>query len=110
MKGLIKSSDVCVSVASYHTSVMLLKHRKKAVLIPFEGSGSMVFHEQPARAGILKEIIGAEILSIQDLTARTLTIAIQNAASRRNVSEQAPKDWFMGADVLDKALVGLSGR
>ena len=34
---LIVKSEVCVSVASYHSAVMLLKHHKKAVVIPFEG-------------------------------------------------------------------------
>ena len=110
-EGLIKSSDVCVSLAAYHTSVMLLKHRKKAVLIPFEGYGSMSFHEQPARAVMLKEMIGAKILSIQDLTAKTLTAAIKEAAACVEKSDsQIPKEWFMGGDVLDKALTGLFGR
>ena len=84
-EGLIKESDVCVSVAAYHTSVMLLKHRKKAVVIPFEGYGSMSIHEQPARAAMLKEMIGAKILSIQDLTANTLTAAVKKAAARQKV-------------------------
>ena len=109
-EGLIRKSDVCVSVAAYHTSVMLLKHRKKAVVIPFEGYGSMSFHEQPARAVMLKEMIGAKILSIQDLTANTLTAAIKDAAARQEVSPHIPKEWFMGGDVLDKALTGLFGR
>jgi predicted glycosyltransferase len=109
-EGLIESSDVCVSVASYHTSVMLLKHRKKAVVIPFEGYGSMSFHEQPARAALLKEMIGAEILSIQDLTANTLTAVIKDVAARQAVNSHIPKKWFMGAEVLDKALIKLFGR
>ncbi len=115
-EGLIKSSDVCVSVASYHTSVMLLKHRKKAVLIPFEGHGAQTMHEQPARAAMLKEIMGARILSIQDLTANTLASAVKDTAafchSREsgNLIQHVPKEWFMGGDVLDKALIGLFGR
>ncbi len=135
-EGLIESCDICVSLASYHTSVMLLKHRKKAVIIPFEGYGSMSFYEQPARAALLKEMIGAKILSFQDLTANTLASAIKDTASfgsscptltvvrhsreRRidrhsqlfggNLIQQIPKEWFMGGDVLDKALIGLFGR
>lgn len=122
-EGLIEHSDVCVSTAAYHTSVMLLKHRKKAVIIPFEGYGSMSFHEQPARAVMLKEMIGAKILSIQDLTAKALTAAIKDATSfchsreshrqggaGGNPIQQVPKEWFMGGDVLDKALIGLFGR
>jgi len=109
-EGLIKRSDVCVSVASYHTSVMLLKHRKKAVIIPFEGYGSMSIYEQPARAAMLKEMIGAKILSIQDLTAETLTINVRHSRESGNLIQQVPKEWFMGADFLDKALIGLFGR
>ena len=109
-EGLIKESDVCVSTASYHTSVMLLKHRKKAAVIPFEGYGSMSFHEQPARAVLLKEMIGAKILSIQDLTANALTAVIKDVAACQAVNSHIPKEWFMGADVLDKALIKLFGR
>lgn len=109
-EGLIKESDVCVSTASYHTAVMLLKHLKKAVVIPFEGYGSMSFHEQPARAVMLKEMIGAEILSIQDLTANTLAAAVTDAAACRKVGVRLPKGWFSGSAVLDKALIGLFGR
>ena len=109
-EGLIKRSNVCVALASYHTSVMLLKHRKKAVLVPFEGYGSKSIHEQPARAAILNKMIGAKILSIQDLTANALSAAIKDAATCREVNTRVPNEWFKGADVLDKALTGLFGR
>jgi predicted glycosyltransferase len=109
-EGLVKESDVCVSMASYHTSVMLLKHRKKAVIVPYEGYGPMSFREQPARAALLKETMGARVLSIQDLTADNLTAAIKDAAACREVSSQIPKEWLMGADVLDKELTGLFGQ
>lgn len=109
-EGLIKQSDVCVSLAGYHTSVMLLKYLKKAVVIPFEGYGSMSIHEQPARAVLLKEMIGADILSIQELTADILTRAVKKAATGQKVRSKIPKAWFSGGDVLDKALTGLFGR
>ncbi len=115
-EGLIQKSDVCVSVTSYHTSAMLLKHRKKAVLIPFEGYGPLTMHEQPARAVMLKEMMGAKVLSIQGLTAKTLATAVKDAAAfchsheSGNPIQQVPKEWFMGGDVLDKALIGLFGQ
>jgi hypothetical protein len=59
---------------------------------------------------LLKEAMGAQVLSIQDLTADTLTAVIKDAASSRKISSQIPKEWFMGADVLDKALKALFGR
>lgn len=108
-EGLIAGSDVCVSMAAYHTSVMLMKHRKKAVVIPFQGYGNISFLEQPARARMLKEKIGAKILSIQDLTANKLAAAIKGAG-RKAVVPEVPKEWFVGGDVLDKTLTGLFER
>lgn len=102
---LIKESDVCVSVASYHSAVMLLKHRKKAVLIPFAGYGNMFFSEQPARAEMLKEMIGARILSFQNLSAKTLTDMIKDAADSQTVNSKILQKWFVGGDVLDEALI-----
>lgn len=106
-EALIKKSDVCVSVASYHSAVMILKHRKKAVLIPFEGYGAMSFSEQPARAAMLREMMGAQVLSIGDLTVNTLTAMIKDVACSQEMNLKVPKEFFMGGDVLDKALAGI---
>jgi predicted glycosyltransferase len=109
-EGLIEESDVCVSTASYHTSVMLLKHRKKAIVIPFDGSGAMSCYEQPARAALLKEMIGAEVLSIHDLTADALARAVKDAAARQKINSPVPREWFTGRDVLEQSLTGLFGQ
>lgn len=109
-EGLIKESDVCVATAGYHTSVMLLKYKKKAIVIPFEGYGTMKFHEQPARGVMLKEMIGAKILSIKDLTANTLAATVRKAAACKEVRGHAPKEWFRGGEILDKALIRLFGQ
>lgn len=110
-EGLISKSDICVSVASYHSSVLLLKYRKKAVVIPFEGYGGwQSFHEQPARAALLKEKIGTRILSIQDLTAVSLTEAIKDTAGQPQGVESIPEEWFKGADVFQEALTELLPR
>jgi predicted glycosyltransferase len=102
-EGVISRSDVCVSTGSYHSSVMLLKHRKKAVIVPFEGEAPVSFHEQAARARLLKETIGAGILPIQELTAETLAARIKEAADSKP-AQRIPEDWFMGENVLSKAL------
>ena len=109
-EGLIERSDVCVSLASYHTSVMLLKHRKKAVIIPFVGYGAKSIYEQPARAIMLKEMIGAKLLSIQELTAKVLAVSIREVAASGGIKGHVPKEWFTGADFLDKELIGLFSR
>ncbi len=109
-EGLIKGSDLCVSVAAYHTSVMLLKHRKKSILIPFEGHGSMTFREQPARAVILKEMIGAKVLSIKELSADVLAATIRKTAASPHPASSILLEAFMGADVLDEQLTRLFPR
>lgn len=101
---LIAKSDVCVSVASYNSAVMIMKHRKKSVLIPFEGSGTMSCIEQPARAAMFKELIGAQVLFIDDLTAKSLAVMIKKAADSKEVPSQASKELFLGGNVLHKAL------
>jgi predicted glycosyltransferase len=89
---------------------MLLKHRKKAVIIPFEGYGEMTSYEQPARAALLKRMIGADVLSIRGLTANGLTAAVENAAARREVNASIPEGWFTGREFLDQELKGLFGQ
>ncbi len=107
-EGLLSKSDICVSAASYHSSVLLLKHRKKAVVIPFEGyGGGQSFHEQPARAVLLKEKIGARILSIQDLTAAFLADAIKDMVDQPKSIKSIPEEWFKGADILKETLTEL---
>lgn len=110
-EGLIRESDVCVTTASYHTSVMLLKYVKKSVVIPFEGyAEGMSFCEQLARAQMLKETIGADILQIKDLTAVGLADFIKRAGQRKTIPVDVPKEWFTGGDFLDKALTELFVR
>jgi len=58
----------------------------------------------------LQEAMGAQVLSIQDLTAESLAASIIDAADRRQTASTIPKEWLTGADVLDKALTGLLPR
>ena len=104
---LIEKSDVCVSVASYNSAVMILKHRKKAVLIPFEGYEATSFSEQPARAIMLKEMMGAKVLSIGDLTASSLTDMVKKAAGSKEKQSRIPSEWFAGENVLDRKMTEL---
>ena len=104
---LVKCSDVCVSTASYHTSVMLLKYKKKAVIVPFEGYGAMVHHEQPARASMLKEMMGAKVLPFEELTANALALAIKDKSNSKTSVFDIPNEWFEGGKVLDKQLTEL---
>ena len=109
-EGLISRSDMCVSVAAYHSSVMLFKYRKKAVVVPFQGEGLMSFHEQMARANLLREMIGARILPMQELTTETLAAAVKDAAGSKAVTANVPKEWFTGGALLEETLTGLFER
>ncbi len=104
-EGLIAQSDVCVSLASYHTSVMLLKYHKKSVVVPFAGYGDKSIQEQLARAALLKERIGAEIIPIQALTAAHLKSAVQKAAASPPQGRPLLKAEFGGREFFDKVLV-----
>ncbi len=107
-EGLIKSSDACVSLASYHSSVMLLKHHKRAVIVPFEGYGAKSHSEQPARARMLKDVLGAQIVPYQELTAESLARSIKKVCTSRAKIRNIPKEWFSGAKILEKHLTELS--
>lgn len=104
---VIANSDVCVSVASYNSAVMIMKHRKKAVLIPFEGSGTMSCIEQPARARMLNEMMGTQVLPIDKLTAKVLVNKIKNASRSRCMPAAVPKKWFVGEELLDNSMTDL---
>ena len=107
-EGLIEKSDVCVSLASYHSSVMLLKHQKKAVIVPFVGYEGRSHAEQPARAVMLKKMLSAQIIPYQELTAVALAQSIKKISTRQAIFKDIPKGWFTGAKVLEKHLTALS--
>ena len=52
-------------------------------------------------------MIKAKIIFSEDLTADALIAAIQEAADCPEIRADIPQEWFMGRDVLDKALIGL---
>jgi hypothetical protein len=69
----------------------------------------MSIHEQPARAAMLKEVIGAKIVPLRDLSAGTLAAAIKDAADSPTMRSKVPAQWFGGGAVLDKTLTELFG-
>jgi predicted glycosyltransferase len=101
---LIAKSDVCVSVASYHSSVMLMKYRKKSIIIPFEGYGKLTVYEQSARARMLVNMIGSRILSIHDLTAHALADIVKDVSFSSAIKKPIPQSWFNGEKSWEDAL------
>ncbi|MBL8014019.1 MAG: hypothetical protein JNN05_09250 [Candidatus Omnitrophica bacterium] len=108
-EALIKESHVCVSIASYHSAVMLLKHSKNSIVIPFLGnSKKMSFPEQTARAKLLKKMIGAHILSLDQLTAADLAKSIRKVSLRKQ-KMAISEDWFLGERNLDQEFANVLG-
>jgi len=100
-EGLIARSDVCVSPAPYHTSLALLKHRKRAVLVPFEGYGNgQRFVEQPARAMLLQDHIRSQVVPYTNMSAATLSAAVRRALKTDMKGIRVPSSWFAGADMF----------
>ncbi len=109
-EDLIKVASVCVATSGYHTSAMLLKYRKRAVLVPFEGYDKTNFYEQKARAAMLKEKIGAQVISIKELNAKNLLKAILIAAQQKESKQILSKGFFGASSRLNQALTELFGR
>ncbi|MBF0595181.1 MAG: hypothetical protein HQL22_09460 [Candidatus Omnitrophica bacterium] len=92
---LIAESDVCICPTPYHTSLSLMKHLKRAVLIPFEGYGGVMdFLEQPARARLLTDHLRSEILPFKKLTASSLAGAVVRAVRKDMSGINVPASWF----------------
>lgn len=102
---LLKKCDVCVSTASYNTSIAIMFFKKNSIVIPFEGYGSIYYREQPSRARMLEDILGSTCLNYKDLNpiklAYTIEKRIKTSSSVRAITK---KDWFKGSDVFIKEL------
>lgn len=95
-EALIKQSDLCISSASYHTSILLMKYKKRAVIVPVQGSKNVVLREQPARAQLLKDMLGCVVVDEKDLTIEILKEAIKKGLSINTTLKKIPQEWFQG--------------
>jgi predicted glycosyltransferase len=109
-EGALAASDVCVCPAPYNTSVLLMKHKKKAVLIPLEGSKFVELREQVARARMLKDVLGSTVLPFVQLNARQLARKIEEALKLRGGVRAVPAEWLRGKDIFIKAFRKDVGR
>ncbi len=102
---LIAESDVCICPAPYHTSLSLLRHAKRAVVIPFEGyGGALNFREQPARARLLSDHIRSEVLLFKQLSASGMAAALVRMLRKDMAGVKIPGAWFGGASAVRKAI------
>lgn len=110
LKELIEECDLCVSTASYNTSVHLLYYKKKSVVIPFEGYGSAYYREQPSRARLLNDFIGSGIITFSKLNAFELKKEILYQMNKnKTAADKVPKNWFKGSDNFSNDLSSIVG-
>lgn len=104
MNRLIKESNLCVSPASYNTSVLLLYFKKNSIIIPFEGYGDIYYREQPSRARLLKDFIGSSIINYDKLAPLRLAKEIERKIkySRRLQDKKVDSTWFKGKEIFLK--------
>ena len=96
-EALIAGCDVCVAPAPYHTALALLRHHKRAVLVPFEGYGQgMRFVEQPARSRLLQDHIRSQVVPYDQLSAGALALAVKKALRMDMNGIRIPAEWFAG--------------
>ncbi len=68
----------------------------------------MSFPEQTARAKLLKKMIGAHILSLDQLTAADLAKSIRKVSLRKQ-KMAISEDWFLGERNLDQEFANVLG-
>jgi len=93
-----KIADVVVSTAAYNSSVALLYHKKKSVIIPFTGYAQKnKFWEQPVRARLLKDYLGSSVVDYSQLTPELLSERISEQLEQPAKPWRRPKaSWFEG--------------
>jgi predicted glycosyltransferase len=101
----LRACRVSVSLCGYNTSVQLMRYGTPSVIVPYQNSLSKTPNDQVARARLLAERFSSLVLDYNAMTARSLADAIKKQMSSPRPN-QAPSDWFNGADVAARSIVG----
>jgi predicted glycosyltransferase len=102
----LRTCRVSVSLCGYNTSVQLMRYGTPSVIIPYQNSLSKTStNEQVARAQLLAQRFSGIILDYNTMTAQSLADAIKKQL-RSPRPAPAPADWFNGADVAARFIVG----
>lgn len=97
---------VSVSLCGYNTSVQLMRYGTPSVIIPYQNNNSkMPTNDQIARARLLQEKFSSIALDHDSMTGQSLAHAIQKQMSQPR-PKPAPPNWFNGADVAARLVVG----
>lgn len=95
---LMARASVCVSTAGGSVYEMLAL-RKKMVLAPFCGARGREHSDQLARAWLMRDLAGAELLLPGDLTPEKIAAAVRARLSRPlKISRKVRPAWFRGAE------------
>ncbi len=98
--GLLKASDISISMVGYNTSVQLLYFAKKNILIPsiaYE-KGYGFCNEQVARTHLLKRCLGSSILKYQDLSPKLIAKEIEKKRKSVVKVKEVKPEWFKGGE------------
>ena len=98
LQDLMAGAAVCVSTAGGSVYEMLAL-RKKMVLAPFCGARMREHSDQLARAWLMRDLAGAELLLPADLTPEKIAAAVSaRLAKPLKISKRVKPAWFRGAE------------
>ena len=98
MPALTARAAVCVSAAGGCVYEMLAL-RKKMVLAPFCGAKGREHSDQLARAWLMRDLAGAEVLLPGGVTADKIAAALKRILGKKTrVSKAVKSSWFRGAE------------
>lgn len=101
LNSLIRDSQLCISTASYNTSVVLMYFNKNSIVIPFSGYENKYYREQPSRARLLKDLIGSSIVEYSLLSPLRLKREIDKKINKFLIKRsKVDRHWFRGRSVF----------
>jgi len=97
LSALMARAAVCVSTAG-GTVYEMLALRKKMLLAPFCGASGLEHSDQLARALLMKELAGAELLLPGDIDPEKIAAALsRRLLAPLKISKRVRPAWFRGA-------------
>jgi len=104
----LRESDVTCTMAGYNTSVLLMYYRKKSIVIPHEFNHCVCTDQQP-RAMMLKDRLGATIITERTANAENMAAEISRLLKKEESTMQScdfPSIYFEGGASTAKVLMG----
>ncbi|MBF0510739.1 MAG: hypothetical protein HQL13_00250 [Candidatus Omnitrophica bacterium] len=106
LDDVLKTCSVSVSLCGYNTSVQLMRFGTPSVIVPYKNNlSSASTNDQIARSKLLVEHFSSICLDHQNLTAKSLALAIKEQL-RSPRPQPAPEKWFNGAEACTRYVMG----